>query len=480
MQIKKRDINKTLIAFLFAHFFVWTLIPSISNTNLPLDTIEALAWGSNLEWGFNKHPPLSALFPTIFFKIFESQDWAYYLLSQLFVVFTFFIIFKFSEDFFKDKTYSLISILLLEGIYFYNFTTPEFNVNVCQLPFWALTVYFCWKSIKQDDIKSWILFGLFAALGVLSKYLFFYLIIAIKIFFIRVLLKKKKINLKYFIPGIVCILVLAPHVIWLTENNYITLNYALERTELGESNYWNHLLYPLIYLGKQIGVIIPFIIMFLFTISKFKTKFKLRDERLIFLLAINLIPIILMFLTSLIMGVKIRTMWMTPFYLFSGVLFIYVFQNKIVLHKLKYFFSVFLIMFISFPVGYLYISVSQTDKRTDYPGKEIAKSVETEWNKIIKKNEKKIKRKSIDFVGWDEWYAGNLSYNLKGTTVLMENWIDKLLETEDKNYVLIEKKDSPKKTCALVKQKPHLFLTNYLMIKGHHVCFISNLKWMSK
>ena len=310
--------------------------------------------------------------------------------------------------------------------------------------------------------------------------MFFYLIIAIKIFFIRVLLKKKKINLKYFIPGIVCILVLAPHVIWLTENNYITLNYALERTELGESNYWNHLLYPLIYLGKQIGVIIPFIIMFLFTISKFKTKFKLRDERLIFLLAINLIPIILMFLTSLIMGVKIRTMWMTPFYLFSGVLFIYVFQNKIVLHKLKYFFSVFLIIFISFPVGYLYISVSQTDKRTDYPGKEIAKSVETEWNKIIKKNEKKIKRKSIDFVGWDEWYAGNLSYNLKGTTVLMENWIDKLLETEDKNYVLIEKKDSPKKTCELVKQKPHLFLTNYLMIKGHHVCFISNLKWMSK
>ena len=62
----------------------------------------------------------------------------------------------------------------------------------------------------------------------------------------------------------------------------------------------------------------------------------------------------------------------------------------------------------------------------------------------------------------------------------MENWIDKLLETEDKNYVLIEKKDSPKNTCELVKQKQHLFLTNYLTIKGHHVCFISNLKWMSK
>ena len=38
---------------------------------------------------------------------------------------------------------------ILSGIYFYNFTTPEFNVNVSQLPFWALTVYFFWKGINS-------------------------------------------------------------------------------------------------------------------------------------------------------------------------------------------------------------------------------------------------------------------------------------------------------------------------------------------
>ena len=61
----------------------------------------------------------------------------------------FFIIFKFSEDFFKNKIHSLISVLLLEGIYFYNFTTPEFNVNVCQLPFWALTVLLLLEGFKE-------------------------------------------------------------------------------------------------------------------------------------------------------------------------------------------------------------------------------------------------------------------------------------------------------------------------------------------
>ena len=84
MKIIKNNVNKTLILLLLIHAVIWTLIPSISNHNLPLDTIEALAWGSNLDWGFNKHPPLSAFVVEIFYQIFGNQDWAYYLLSQLF------------------------------------------------------------------------------------------------------------------------------------------------------------------------------------------------------------------------------------------------------------------------------------------------------------------------------------------------------------------------------------------------------------
>ena len=71
--------------------------------------------------------------------------------------------------------------------------------------------------------------------------------------------------------------------------------------------------------------------MFLIITSKFKTKFNLKDKKLLFLLIINIFPLILIFLTSLFMGVKIRTMWMSPFYLFMGVLLLYIFQKNIVL-----------------------------------------------------------------------------------------------------------------------------------------------------
>ena len=198
MALNKKNLRNIFYIFLAAHLIVWIAIPSLTNNNLPLDTIEALAWGSNLDWGFHKHPPMSAIFPEIFYQIFGPQDWAYYLLSQIFVIISFFVVFKFAEDFFQNKIFCILSVLLLEGIFFYNFTTPEFNVNVCQLPFWALSVLYGWKGFKDNKTIDWLLFGLFAALGILSKYLFIYLLVSMDVFFYFMIIKKR-INFKSFI-----------------------------------------------------------------------------------------------------------------------------------------------------------------------------------------------------------------------------------------------------------------------------------------
>jgi len=318
MTPNKININNLFYIFITLHLIIWTLVPTLTNHNLPLDTIEALAWGSNLDWGFNKHPPASAFFVEVFYQIFGPQDWAYYLLSQIFVVISFFVVWKFSEEFFDNKTFNLLSVLLLEGIYFYNFTTPEFNVNVCQLPFWALSVLYAWKGFKGNKTIDWLLFGLFAAIGILSKYLFIYLLIAMDVFLAYAFFKKK-FNYKSFISLIPFLLILLPHLIWLTENDYITITYGLHRTGTGDQSFLDHLILPVIFLGKQIGILIPFFIMCFFAISKFKSRFDFKDQKLLFLLIINIVPILLMFATSMIMGVKIRTMWMTPFYLFFGV-----------------------------------------------------------------------------------------------------------------------------------------------------------------
>ena len=133
MALNKKNLTILFYIFLSTHAIIWTLIPALTNKNLPLDTIEALAWGSNLDWGFNKHPPMVAFVLEIFYQIFGSQDWAYYLLSQIFVIISFYYVFKFSNEIFNNKILGLISLRLL--------TTFGFDLLI-DLAFTFLTFFF--------------------------------------------------------------------------------------------------------------------------------------------------------------------------------------------------------------------------------------------------------------------------------------------------------------------------------------------------
>ena len=111
-------------------------------------------------------------------------------------------------------------------------------------------------------------------------------------------------------------------------------------------------------------------------------------------------------------------MWMTPFYLFLGVLFVYIFRSQIDFNNLKKFNYIFLFVVILSPFIYGAMSIIKTDKRTDYPGREIAEKVQHEWSKS--------NQSTINVVLGREWKAGNLSYHLKSRPI----WIG--VVTKDK------------------------------------------------
>ena len=226
-------------------------------------------------------------------------------------------------------------------------------------------------------------------------------------FYLLYLIYKRKINLMCIASLVPLFLVLLPHLIWLSDNNYITITYGLDRAAIDDKSFLDHIFHPLFFLGKQIGILVPFFIMFLFLNKKLKIKINFEDKRLLFLLSITLIPIDLVLLTSLIMGAKIRTMWMTPFYLFFGVLFLYIYQSQINLKNIRGFLSVFLIFFILSPFAYAYVSLTEIDKRTDYKGK-----IEAQKAIYFYKSQSQISG-DISFIKGDEWFAGNISYHLK-------------------------------------------------------------------
>jgi 4-amino-4-deoxy-L-arabinose transferase-like glycosyltransferase len=453
--ILKKNISKIFYYFLFFHLLIWTVVPSISNVNLPLDTIEALAWGSNLEWGFSKHPPFSAFAVEIFYQIFSNNDWAYYFLSQIFVVTSFYFVWKFSNLILEDITYSLLAVLILTGIYFYNFTTPEFNVNVSQLPFWALSVYFFWKGLNFNKRIDWIFFGIFSALGFLSKYLFIYILLSLSFFFVFNIKKYEKTTKNYLLSILISLAILTPHFLWLIDNNFSTIFYGLNRSDISDLNLINHFKNPVIFLLKQIVILIPFFIMAYVIMKKFKFRIDKNNKKTLFLISINFIPLLLILITSVFTGAKIRSMWMTPFYLFLGTLFIFVFKQAIDLKRLKKFYIFFLFFFLLSPIIYLSVSFVDETKRTDYPGKEIARLVQNKWDANFT-NEIKI-------VIGDEWAAGNLSYHLYSRPM----WFNDLKNnsssiTEDQGVIYAGNPKILKKIC------PGVFGT----IKPHGYCMI--------
>ena len=180
--------------------------------------------------------------------------------------------------------------------------------------------------------------------------------------------------------------------------------------------------------------------MFYVVTKKYKFSINKKNKEIIFLLSINLIPIGLVLATSIIMGAEIRTMWMTPFYLFFGTLFISLFKSFIDMKKIKKFYYIFLFFFILSPSLYLTISLIDETKRTDYPGKEIARLVQNKWDDNFI-NEIKI-------VIGDEWSAGNLSYHLYSRPIWINDLKNKTSKiTEDQGVIYTGNPKILKKIC---------------------------------
>ena len=439
------------------HLIIWTLVPYFSNKNLPLDVIEALAWGQDFDLGYNKHPPLSAWIPGLLFKIFGNKDWVYYLLSQIFIVISFIFLWKLSSFFLKKKSQILLSVLTIEGIAFYTFETPQFNVNICQIPLWIGTIYFFLKSIKNNKIADWIFLGTFSALGFLTKYIFAYLLISLFFYLIYIFFIRKKINFNFLYTVLIFFLITAPHFQWLIRNDFTTIYYALKRGGLNEFNIYNHLLNPFKFLISQILILLPFLLLIYLLIKKIKIKLPFDNQKFIFLLFSFLLPFFLILITSMVTGSRIRTMWMIPFYSLVGVFFIFLYQDSINLKKLKSFNILLIIFLIVSPTLYSLRSI-YNDSRTGYEGKKIALQIEKEW-KAISKDE-------ISNVGFSEWYAGNLSYHLSNRP--------KVFLEENNNFykkpAVIIAKDIGPNLC----NRKNINIKNivYKKIDNHDVCFI--------
>src|SRR6187402_3532768 len=104
-----------LCLFILAHLILWTVVPSLVRYNLPLDSIEGIMWGHQLEWGYDKNPFLNGWLSALSIQLGGPSGWMMYFFSQASVVVCFWAIWQLATRM-LPSVYALLAVLLLEGI----------------------------------------------------------------------------------------------------------------------------------------------------------------------------------------------------------------------------------------------------------------------------------------------------------------------------------------------------------------------------
>jgi 4-amino-4-deoxy-L-arabinose transferase-like glycosyltransferase len=385
-------------AFVATHVFVWTLLPTLLRYDLALDSIEAISWGYEWQLGYIKHPPLSAWLAEGMINIFSHQMWAIYFLAQICVALAFIATWELAKDF-LSRQQAFMSILLLECIYYYNFTSTEFNANIALLPFWAWVTLYAWRVSKNPDLlKNWLILAVFSALALFAKYYALMLFAGIFLLFLYDKnLRRSLLSINPYVFAILLIFLISPHIFWLIENNFVTFSYAKSRAA-SKYHLYNHLLNPFLFFCAQVmSLLLPCLVFFLARRKDFSST-KLDQHKKNFLIFVGLAPLFLTMIPSLFTGSGIKDMWGSVLWSWFGVALFYFFQPKISPDFERRFYRGFAVVFVIALIVFIGSQAGRLHKYGHFDGRLLVQ-------KIHEKHPE-----PIAVVVGDVWLTGNFNF----------------------------------------------------------------------
>jgi len=396
-------------SFAVAHLLLWTIIPTFVSPNAPLDVIEGYVWGHEWLWGTYKHPPMQAWWLETLTLLTGQAPWTHFLASQIAVVIAFWAVWQTGRRLVSERA-ALVGVLLLEGIVYYNFTSPEFNPNVLQLAFWALISLFFHRAVKDNRTVDWMLLGLWSACGLYSKYSTVLLLAVLGLLMVLHPESRRRLADKGpYIYVLVLFLLCVPHLIWLFDNDFLPIAYIKSRMhDAGAAD--EFVMRPLRVIVSQALVVLPTLLLLLplsgrriFTLAKIEQPLSFNRY---FLNAVVFGPFLLLLLVAL-SGVRVHDMWATPLWGYAGLWLIDRLRPEILsnaLHRFAYGWAATFILILTAYVGttIFYPYATHSSLRVYFPGKALSKTVIGVWNQHY--------QEPLRYVIGDTWLAGNIAY----------------------------------------------------------------------
>ena len=337
------NLDKIFKFFLILHVLVWSILPLVRQI-LPIDALECVYWGSLIDFGTNKHPPLAGWIAYFVHNNFGKNDFVIYLLGQVSVIIGFIYLYKLGK-LFISKTASFLAVMIMEASFVYTYMGiyDGFNPNFLLLAFLPMITYYFYKSVYEESLWNWVKLGIFVGLSFLAKYQTLMLFIPLFIFLLITPSGRKQFKKKgFYIAVLIALLVLLPHIIWLFNNNFFSFNYFIVCEDRYATFYHGPLKYiwsPFVFLFNQfiavIGVAFIYFTALWFSKEKISKNENAKPEDKIFLILCGVVPVFLQSINGL-SGNYMIPQWGYSLLFMSGILLFYFFPFKLSDKAIKY------------------------------------------------------------------------------------------------------------------------------------------------
>ena len=366
-------------AVMLLHLALWTILPDLLYSVLPLDSLEAVAWGSGFSLGNAKHPPLTGWIAGLTASATGHADWPVYLLSQICVAGGMACIYLLAREYF-GRTESALAALSAEFILYYNVTTPEFNVNMPMLLLWPAAALFFVRAYRRDLLRDWILLGVISGLCVLCKYFSALLFAAFGVFLLTSKERRRLIlSAGPWVAAAAACTVILPHAMWaLTGGLAMMGEYVEKRMATGGDVSWfdQHILGVLTILGNAVLVVLfPYGAIHLSKRERPRIPADpVRREALLFAAVTTGFPLLVLTVIGLC-GKAVRAMWLAPLFFPLGILLVALFPAEWTEKQQKRFRVATVVVFCMAAVWVTAVATGHASHRKRFPAKEFTENV---------------------------------------------------------------------------------------------------------
>ncbi len=399
--------GRALAAVLLLHAAVWTALPTLLYPNLPLDLIEALTYGREWQLGYDKLPPLPWWLVDIVYRI-AGHDFAYYLLAQAAVIAALWLVWLTARPL-TGPIGALVAVLIVDGLHYFNYTAAKFNHDVIQLPFWALAGFAFHRALRGGWLGHWLLLGVAIGMSLWAKYFVVVLAVPLALFILLDRDARKTLATPGpYLAAVVAIVTMAPHLVWLVQNDFLPFTYA-EHRALPSRGLIDHIWHPLQFAVSQVFFLIPSALialpLFVPRRSADVPASNAFDIRILTWLAFG--PIATVLAMSGLSGRGTVAMWGYPLWLFAGLWAVLIARRTLDPARLTRVVATWAVVFAGLAFAFIanYAILPNYDHRyraVFFPGEELARELSQRYRAVT--------GKPIVYVIGSMWDGGNIEH----------------------------------------------------------------------